>query len=179
MPKSSIAMRTPRSARAMRRRGRRLGVDHQHRLGDLDREVPRFQGGLFQGLANVIDQHVVVKLARADVHGHANRAAPVVPGLDLATSLLEDKASHVDDEIGGLQDRDELHGSDHPALGMAPAQESLDISWQAALEINDWLVDEEEVPLGEGLGQVRLHRQLLFDHLVHLGLEEDVAVLAH
>ena len=74
---------------------------------------------------------------------------------------------------------DELGGADHAPLGVTPAQEGLDVSRQARLEIDDRLVDEEELLVGEGVGEVALHGQLVLDHLVHLRLEEHVAVLAH
>ena len=127
----------------------------------------------------MVNEHVVAELAGGHVHRYAHPIPQVVPSLDLAARFHQDRAPDVDHQVGGLQHGDELNGADHSTAGVAPTQESLDIPGQARLQVHDRLVDDEEFPIGEDIGQVSLQRHLPLDDLVHLLREDHVAVLTH
>ena len=93
MPKSSIAMRTPRRFSAWEALGGGVGVAHDRRLGDLEGQGGWLQAALPEGVADVIYQLVGLELAGGDVDGDAEVVTGTVPRGSLAACLPEPPAS--------------------------------------------------------------------------------------
>ena len=79
MPKSSTAMRTPRSLMAWRRRAVSSAVAHQRGLGDLDDQGVGLEAAVVECVADVVDDGVVVELAAGDVDRDVEGVAGGVP----------------------------------------------------------------------------------------------------
>jgi hypothetical protein len=60
-----------------------------------------------------------------------------------------------------------------------PAQEGLDAAYRHGLEVEDGLIDQEELIVGQGGVKTRLEGQAVDGGRLHLGLEEHAAVLPH
>ena len=82
------------------------------------------------------------------------------------------------DQAGFLGQRDEVGRRDHAALGMIPAHQRLEAGDLAGLQVEDRLVVDLELAVGDGLAQVELERAARLQPLVHLALEEAVRAAA-
>ena len=84
------------------------------------------------------------------------------------------------DQAGLLGQRDELDRRDEAALGVMPAQQRLQTADLVALEVDERLVVELELAVGQRLAQVELQLAARLHVGVHVRLEEavDAAPLA-
>ena len=92
--------------------------------------------------------------------------------------LLEHPLAELDDDAGLLGVGDELHRRDHPALRVLPAGKCLEAREPAALERDDRLVDDLELLLADRLPQILAPLKPRRGLVVHLLVEDLVAVLA-
>jgi len=153
-----------------------LGVLHEHALGDLEHERGRVEVRRPHGPGNVVVEALVLEVAGGDVHAHAEAACEVVVSLPfgcLRARLLEHPASEGDDETRLLGDGDELLRLQQPELRVVPAHEGFHPDRLAALEVDDGLVVEDELPLVHrslqlGRAFEPLHHGRLQGRLVHL-----------
>jgi len=88
-----------------------------------------------QAFRDVIDQPVVQNLARREIDREAKGNPRVVPGAELGCRFLDDPAACFQDQPCFFQQRDELDGGQHAALGMAPAQQGFGADDPARLEL--------------------------------------------
>ena len=95
--------------------------------------------------AEILDEVLVVELARRDIDGDVHVPRRQVPLDRLAARFGQYPAPDVDDLVGLLEQRDEGVGLHHAARRVVPAQEGLDAEHATALEVEDRLVHEEEL----------------------------------
>ena len=119
MPKSSIAIRTPRSLIAASRRAvcstSRIRVVSVISIVSASGESPESA----ERVADVVDQLVAVELAARDVDGHRDLVPGGRPLGALPAALGEHPAPDLGDQAGLLEQRDEAVGLHDPALGVA------------------------------------------------------------
>ena len=85
---------------------------------------------------------------------------------------LQYPAADRDDQAGLLGDRDELVGRDHPALGVAPAQQRFQPDDTLVGEVDQWLVVQLELPTLDRVAQVRLDRHPLNQVIAQRDVED-------
>src|SRR5258705_6452795 len=100
------------------------------------------------------------------------------PRIQRTARLHQNPAPQLHDLPALLGDRYELVRRQDSGFGMPPANQRLHAEQAARAEIDDGLIFEEELLLGEGAADVRLETQPLVQHILHLRLEDRVAVLA-
>ena len=100
-----------------------LGVAHEGRLGDLDRQRRRrHRARCGERLRDIVDELVGVELARGDVDGHADRMAGAAPdGALRRQACLSTQLPTSTDQAGLLEQGDEVVGLDDAAPGVPPA----------------------------------------------------------
>ena len=155
-----------------------LGVAHQRRLCDLQRQRPRRQPAARERLAHVADELVGLQLARGHVHRDAHRAAVRAPAGALAARLLQHPPADVDDQPRLLQQRDEVVGLHEAARTAVPADQRLDARGRHPLQVERRLVEQEELVALERAAQLHLQLHAALHAVVHARLEHHVAVLA-
>ena len=178
MPKSSTAMRTPSSLMARSRWAVAVGVAHEGGFGDLDDQRGGVETAHGEGVADVLDDGVVVELAARDVDRDVEGVAPGVPGGHLLAGLAQHPAADLADLAGLLEDRDELVGLDQTPGRVLPAQQRLDADQGEVVEVVDRLVDEAELVARQRRAQIELELDAAADVGLHLRVEDLVAVLA-
>src|SRR5436305_15326439 len=104
----------------------------------------------------------MVELARRDVHRHLQRAAvEAVEVGRLPARLIEHPFAEADDEAGLLCERDEFAGRELAECRMLPADEGLAAGDLTAVEVDDGLVVEPELPADDALAQLAGSRRTL------------------
>ena len=106
--------------------GRLLGVRHDGALGDLELEADRIDLPLLQELSHQAGQLRIQEVTHRQVDGDVQVESLPVPLGALTDGLVEDVARERLDQPTPLGDRDELAGRQDPAVGMLPADQSLD-----------------------------------------------------
>ncbi len=158
-----------------------VGVVHDRALGELDHEVAGLEPRLLQRLGHVLHQVAVLQVPRRDVHREAQPAAAghrAAPAAQVAAGLAQYPAAELVDLAALLDHLDEARGHQHAGLRVAPAHQRLDAEQAAGAEIDDRLILEEELLVRQRAADVGLEPQPLVQHVLHLRLEGDVAVLA-
>src|SRR3954471_10106250 len=100
---------------------------HQQRLGHFQPQGARREARLAQHFRHVGEQAGALELAGAEVHAHLQRGQPrpALPLLQLPASLAQHPRADGDDQARLLGERDEVHGRNHSALRMLPAEQRL------------------------------------------------------
>ena len=104
-----------------------FGVGYEHALGDLEGEGRRFEPGLVEHAAYVVDEAGVAELAgrQVDRDGQAIPTMGKLPVPGSPTGLPQHPASDLDDEAVLLGEVDELGRGNQATSGMLPAHERL------------------------------------------------------
>ena len=159
----------------------RVGVVHDRALGELDDEIARLEPGLVQRLSDIALQLAVLQVASGDVHREPQPVPPGdrgAPGAEFPAGLAQHPAPELDDLPAFLRHLDEARGHQHARLRMPPANQGLDPEEAARAEVDDRLILDEELLVGERPADVRLEPHALVQHILHLRLKGDMAVLA-
>ena len=138
-----------------------LGLAQRGRLGQLHRQPRRVDLELLEPRGQLAGEVGAVQLARRDVEADV-RLEPLLAPLE---HLLGDRADHpVADRLEQahlLGGGDEVVGVDEPAVGVVPAQQRLHRLQPAGLQLDDRLVVQDELVLGDRAPQPRRQRQPL------------------
>ena len=76
------------------------------------------------------------------------------------------------DEADFLGERNEFHRPDHAAFGMPPPQQRFETADFIAVQVDERLVVQLELAVGETLSEIELEDAARLDLAIHLGLEE-------
>ena len=135
--------------------------------------LPGAESGRSQSHVYVPHQVSLLQMATRDVEGDVQARAAnhlVTPAPPVLAGPLQHEPAELDDEPRLLGQVDEMLGHQHAALGVPPACERLDTEQVACAELDDWLVFEEELAVGERAFDVSLETQALAKRLLHLWL---------
>jgi hypothetical protein len=136
------------------------GVLHEHRLGDLELELPPRDAAVVEGRPDAGRERGLRELPRREVHAHREEGvAGRQRGLhlqELATGGAEDPVADRDDEPRVLGHRDELVGRDDAPHRVLPSHEGFDSDDAARGERHDRLVVKAQLLALEGAAQVGL-----------------------
>jgi hypothetical protein len=128
--------------------GDRVGILHDHALGDLQREPRSIHAVIPQYLLHVLDESRLGDLALRDVDAHREPVvsqAQILPGPKLPACLVEHPAAQLDDQPGVLGMGDEVHGVNRAPVGMVPAGQHLEAGEAAGSQRDDRLVEDVEL----------------------------------
>ena len=155
-----------------------VGVAHQRRLGDLERDRAWVQAGERERVGDLVDQVGVLELAGGDVDRDPQRTMLAMPGRRLFAGRLQHPAADRDDQPGRFRERYERVRRDHATDRVAPADQRLDAGDRLALQVERRLVEQEELAGVERVLEVDLECEPVLRCCPHPGLEHDPAVLA-
>ena len=157
----------------------RLGLVHQHALGDLDLEAARIQSGLVEDGRDLVDEVRLDELAsrQVDRHEQLRTVRPrIAPGSGLPAGGLEHPAAERQDEAGLLGQRDEGDRRHEATYGMLPADERLEADDALGGQVDQRLIVQPKLATLDALTEVVLEVDPL-DRLVgHRRLEQGVAL---
>src|SRR5450755_911075 len=122
-----------------------VGVAHQRRLGDLERERAWVETCELERFGDVVHEAVVVELAAGQIYRHPQRTAVAVPRHCLLTRRAQHPTSDRHDQPGRLCERNERVGLDDPSGWVAPADQRFDTGQLLGLQVERGLVEEEEL----------------------------------
>ena len=80
------------------------------------------------------------------------------------------------DQVALLRHGDEVDGVDHAALGMLPAHQRLEARQLLGRQVDDRLIEDADLVLGERFAQIALERDAVVAVGAHLGAEDLDAV---
>ena len=132
--------------------GDRLGIRHQHALGQLQNQGLRVEAGGIDSVRHLANQLGVLQLTPGDVDADLHRGVCGIsnlPAASIAGCLLKHPASKLHDQAALLGDADEAGRVQHPPLRMIPSHQRLDTVDGTALEHDDRLVVHDELFLVE------------------------------
>src|SRR3977135_485528 len=102
-----------------------LGVTHEGRLGDLNRQRRWVQAALGERALYVGYELVGVELASGHVDGHSDGISGLVPSGALRAGLLENPLADLDDHPRLLEQRDKIVRLNDAASRVPPADQGL------------------------------------------------------
>ena len=150
---------------------RRLAILQEKRFGNLELEPARLDARGRERAHDELRQVSGVELDGRQIDRHLDVARPF---RRFRQRLAQRPLAHGHDEPGLLGKRDELAWRDHVALRGAPAHQRLEARKLVALQVQERLVVELELPVGEGSTQVPLELVAGAHASVHLVFEEPV-----
>lgn len=146
---------------------------HRRRFGDLEHQVFGLQ---FEGLHDAADQHGQIAIAHLDggnVDRHAQVAQPgLAEGCQLATGGPQHPLADRLDQAGLFGDADETPRHQQALLGMLPTHQRLDTAHPAAHQVDDRLVVQAELVVGQRQAQAVFDLQPVDGGIVHFLVEE-------
>ena len=155
MPKSSSAMRTPSVAQLVQRwrASPRCPASSTDSVISSSSRLRRQAGGGKRG-----DDRLRRRCRLLNWTAERLTATLMCSGQlgGLGAGLPQHPLAERHDQPGLLGERNELGRRDHAALGMVPAQQRLEAADLVALEVDERLVVELELAVGERLAQVEL-----------------------
>src|SRR5690606_7597363 len=101
---------------------------------------------------------------------------PAAPAPGLARGLVKHPVADVDDEAAGFGDRNEFGRADQTAPRMLPADQRLGLVHDAAGELDDGLVDQPQLTLGQRIAQFARQLHAVQRRLLHGRREVAVAI---
>src|SRR4029453_12172376 len=128
---------------------RDLRVAHHSALGDLEREPLRAKLRLREDRGDLTRELRVLELARSEVHVDGQvRMVRIreLPRARLAAGLSEHRAADLDHVAELVGERDERPGPKHAVARAVPAGQRLERDERPALEVDDRLVVDAELP---------------------------------
>ena len=177
MPKSSIAMRTPRCLQLVQSLGDESGVGQERGLGEFEGEVLGCERGLFERVAHVLDEVGIEELLGGDVDADRDAGHPgCVPKGSLTACFAKDVPSDGQDEPGLFGERDEIVGFDLPFGGVVPAHESFEGFDVARVEFDERLIVHGELVVLERPAEVSVELVTFEELSLHVPGEGLVSV---
>ncbi len=164
-----------------------VGSSGGQALGDLELQAAGFETVGSQRFADAFVQSGLGDLGARQVHRqHPRRARAQLPPplCKLAAGLVEHALAQRHDESGLFGHFDEFDGRDEAAHRVLPAHQGLDArdlghaARLAGVELNDGLVDDEQLVLGQGLSKFALEAGAALRAGLHAGFEDAVASAA-
>src|SRR5437868_9944197 len=135
-------------AQELERGDRRLWITRERASGGLHDQKVRSAGDLERQLHEP-PEVLVVQVLHGQVDRDRERRAVAAPDVRLEQRLAQHPERQAADESGGLGFGNEFRRRHDPAVGMAPADERLDAGEPARKDLDDRLVVEEQLVLGD------------------------------
>ncbi len=151
-----------------------VDVLHQHRLRHLEHERRGGHVEPLQRARHLVDEGRGAQLPGRDVDGHGHPVPAVrgsAPPGEGGARRLQDPSSDRQDQAAVLGDRDEAVGAQQAEDRVLPPHQGLQSDDVAGLQVDHRLVDESQLVLRHGGGQVELEPQALVGRGLHPGLE--------
>src|SRR5829696_2445614 len=159
----------------------RLDVADQDALGDLDGELARRQPRGLERVDHLGDQALLLELAagQVDVDRQRRRVRELaLPAAGLEAGLEQHPVADRPDQPLLLGQGDERRRRQQPLDRVVPADQGLDPGDAARDQLEDRLVVQHQLVAVGHVAQLGLQLQALEHVLVHVGMEQLVAVLA-
>jgi cyclase len=155
------------------RRGAGIDVLHHDTLGDLEFQGVRIHPSPAEDTRDVVQQAAVLELPGGQIDTHRQRLARVqrLPGLRLTTGCLQDPFANRHDQPGFFGERDERIRGHQSQVRVLPAHQGFEAGDQTGGQRHDGLIGHAELPMLDGVAELRLQFQALHGALVHARIE--------
>ncbi len=150
------------AAQVVELRHRDLALAGEHRLGDLEHEQVGIQAAAAQRARHRAREPGRGEVARGDVDVDRGRlqlgvvAEHLAPARELAAGEHEDLGPERHGEPGRLAGGEELRGREQPVVGVLPAHERLDGDDRARRQVEDRLIVQAQLAVGQRAPQALL-----------------------
>ena len=151
----------------------RLGVLHEHTLGDFQFEAVRRETRLGQCRPDALFEPRLLELDGRDVDGDAQVMGP---GRGFPACLLQSPSPKRDDQPRLFCQRDELVGCDHAASGVGPPHQRLEADDPVVGQTQDRLIMQGEAAADDGLSHLQLELHPGLDGRIHASFVEAVSI---
>ena len=144
-------------------------------FGDFQHQTARGEAGLEKGLA-----HLVGQIGLGQLHGRqVDRDGDVLrPGRGLQGGGAQHPVAQFQDQAFFFGHRDKEVRRNHAPFGVTPAGQGFEAADLLILGPRYRLIEDFELPKGQGFAQVPRQGAAVADLFIHVGLKETVAVAA-